>query len=101
MDKLSEFSTAVRGFHYYQSYWQPTENECFDCAYEKENPYNYFATKTWQKTDGKIVSHFPMEISGPTKFLLDRGARITATLRSTLSYASPLVQEGLEIPCLV
>ena len=41
-----------------------------------------------------------MEISRPTKFLLDRGARITATLTSLLYYASPHILGGLEIPCL-
>lgn len=40
-----------------------------------------------------------MEISRPTKFLLEQGAEITATLMS--SYACPLVQGGLEIPCFV
>jgi len=42
-----------------------------------------------------------MEISRVTKFLLDRGAKITATLRSTNYRRSPLVQGGLEIPCSV
>ena len=94
-----EFSTAVRGFHYYKTYWIPTENECLDCSHEKENPYDYFAITC--KKDGMIVGHLPMEISHPTKCLLDRGARITATLTSTSYYASPLVQGGLEIPCLL
>ena len=71
-----------------------------DCAHKKGNPYDYFAIKTCQK-DGKIVGHLPMEISRPTKYLLERGARITATLTSTLYYASPLVQRGLKIPCLI
>ena len=65
-------------------------------VYEKDNPYDYFAIKTYQKADGKVVGHLPMEISRPTKYLLDRGARITATLTSTSYYASPLVQGGLE-----
>ena len=99
MEKLMEFSTAVRGFHYYKTHWIPTENECLDCSHEKENPYDYFAITC--KKDGMIVGHLPMEISHPTKCLLDRGARITATLTSTSYYASPLVQGGLEIPCLL
>ena len=40
-------------------------------------------------------------ISRPTKFLLDRGALIFATLTSTNYCVSPLVQGGLEIPCRV
>ena len=100
MEKLMEFSTAARGFHYYKNYWDPVESECLDCAHEKGNPYDYFAIKTCQK-DGKIVGHLPMEISGPTKYLLDQEARITATLKSTSYFASPLVQGDLEIPCLI
>ena len=69
--KKMEFSTAVRGFHYYQSYWQPTKNERLDYSHEKENPCNYFPIKTCCKTDWEIVGHFPMEIPRPTKFLLN------------------------------
>ena len=72
MEKPIEFVTAVRGFHYYQRYWQVTENECLDYANQKENPYDYFAIKTRGKT-------LAIEISRPTKFLLYRGTQITAT----------------------
>ena len=51
------------------------------------------------KKDGKIVGHLPMEISRPTKHLLDRGTQITAMSTSTSYDASPLVPGGLEIPC--
>ena len=40
-----------------------------------------------------------MEISRITKYLLDRGARIDAKLSKTHHKRSPLVQQGLEIPC--
>ena len=40
-----------------------------------------------------------MEISRPTKYLLQRGALINATLSSTSYRRSPLVQGGMEIPC--
>ena len=93
MGKLMEFLTAVCGFHYYKKYWDPVESECLDCADEKENPYE--VPKRW-----KDCCHLPLEISRPTKYLLDRGARIATTLTSTLHYASPIVQGGLEIPCL-
>ena len=42
-----------------------------------------------------------MENSRAIKFLLDRGARVFATLTSTNYCVSPLVQGGLEIPCRV
>ena len=85
MQKLIEFSIAARGFHYYKKYCDPLESECLDCAHKKENSYDYFAIKTCQN-DGKIVGHLPMEISRPTKYLIDQGARITATLTSTSYY---------------
>ena len=46
------------------------------------------------------MGHLPLEISRFTKFLLDRGATITATLSSTNYRRSPLVQGGLEILCV-
>ena len=47
------------------------------------------------------MGHLPLEISRCTKFLLDRGATITATFSSRHYRRSPLVQGGLEIPCVV
>ena len=52
-------------------------------------------------TRDNIVGHLPMEISRITKFLLHRGARIKATLRSIHYRRPPFVQGGLEIPCTV
>ena len=49
----------------------------------------------------QIVGHLSLEISWFAKFLLDCGDTITATLRSTHCRRSPLVQRGLEIPCVV
>ena len=42
-----------------------------------------------------------MEISRVTKFLVDRGANVSAKLTSTHYRRSPLVQGGIEIPCVV
>ena len=47
------------------------------------------------------VSHLPKEISRVTNYLLDRGATATATWTSEHYRRSPVVQEGLEIPCKV
>ena len=58
-----------------------------------------FAIQVCQQETNKRVGHLPMEISRITKFLIDRGARIQATLTSTHYRRSPLVRGGLEIPC--
>ena len=52
--------------------------------------------ETW-----KDYRSFTEEISRPTKFLLDRGAKVTAKLTSTHYRKSPLFQGGLEIACEV
>ena len=101
VSELFEFSSAVRGYHYYQKYWQPEENERPFCAHEADNPYDCFTIRTYVGSTGKTVGHLPMEISRPTKFLLQRGAIVFATLSSTTYRRSPLVQGGLEIPCKV
>ena len=49
----------------------------------------------------EIVSHMPIELFRVTKFLIDRGANVSLKLTSTNYRRSPLVQGGLEIPCLV
>ena len=42
-----------------------------------------------------------MNVSSMTKFLMDCGARLTATLRTNYYRRSLLIQGGLEIPCSV
>ena len=61
-----------------------------------------FSIKVMSNTgDGVIIGHLPREISRPTKFFLDRGAIVSATVRSINIRRSPLFQGGLEIPCFV
>ena len=100
-EKVVEFSSAVRGYHHYRKYWQPKLEEHLSCRHEENNPFDYFAISVCDKNTGAIVGHLPIEISRPTKFLLDRGAMILATLTSTNYCVSPLVQGGLEIPSRV
>jgi len=61
-----------------------------------------FAVKTLYANDGSTtVGHLLREISRPTKYLLDRGAIVSAELSATHYRKSPLFQGGLEIPCVV
>ena len=101
------FQSAIRGYHFYRNVWQPQKSEILACYHEYGNIYDMFAIKTCRTNseDGteteSVVGHLPIEVSRLTKFLLDRGATVTATLTSTSYRRSPLVQGGLEIPCLV
>ena len=98
---LFEFSSAVRGYHYYRNYWQPQTEQKLVCSHEKDNPYDFFAIKVAIIESGTMVGHLPMENSRVTKYILDRGAQVYAILTSTNYCVSPLVQGGLEIPCRV
>ena len=81
MSKLFEYTSAVRGYHYYRQYWQPEESQTLDCAHEKDNPFDIFAIKVMDRNSGATVGHLPMENSRAIKFLLDRAARDFATLQ--------------------
>ena len=47
------------------------------------------------------MGHLPLELSRVVKHLIDRGAVIYARITNTRYRRSPLVQGGLEIPCIV
>ena len=95
--KVTEFSAAVRGYHYYGSIWFPEKEDQLDCSQDFGNVFDVFAIKP----DGKVVGHLPREISRATKFLLDRNAQISVILTSADCRRSLLVQVGLEIACKV
>ena len=70
------------------------------CLMKNHLSFDSFAIKMCDAR-GNIVGHLLMEILGITKFLLDCGARMESTLRSTHYRRSLLVQGGLGIPCTV
>ena len=100
-NKTLEFTSAVRGYHYYRTFWKPEPNQILNCYYENDNAFDRFAIKVCEFGKEIPVGHLPKEISRVTKYLLDRGATATATLTGEHYRRSPLVQGGLEIPCKV
>ena len=99
--KYFQFSAAVGGFLYYRKSWLPEPEQTLNFFHEKRSTFDRFAIKVCEKDKNEIVGHLPMEISWVTKFLLDRGATVSAKLTSTHYRRSPLVQSGIEIPCVV
>ena len=99
--KYFQFSAAVRSFHYYRKSWLPETEQTLNCFHKEGNTFDRFSIKVCGKDKNEIVGHQPMEISRVTKFLLDRGANVSAKLTSTHYRRSPLVQGGIEIPCVV
>ena len=67
-EKIFEFPSAVRGFHYYRKYWQPQLDDELYCQHELDNPFNFFTIKICVKNTGVTVGHLPMEISRAMKF---------------------------------
>ena len=59
-----------------RSIWKPFMGEELNCDLEYGNAFNCFSIKT--EKDYIIVGHLHGEISRSTKFLLDRGAKVTA-----------------------
>ena len=100
-NKIIEFTAAVRGYHFYRRYWQPQPSQKLDCFYEEDNPFDPFAIKVCEIGKNITVGHLPREMSRATKFFIDRGVAITLTLTSEHYRRSPLVQGGMEIPCVV
>ena len=71
------------------------------CKIENDNDFDPYTIKVCKIESDMTVGHLPREISRPTKYLLLRGADVTAKLIGTDYRRSPLIQGGLEIPCLV
>ena len=84
--------------------WEPKEWQVRSCSHEENNIYDIFAIKTCLTDENgkeQIVGHLPLELPRFTKYLLDRGAVVTAKLTSVHYRRSVLVQGGIEIPCQV
>ena len=99
-EKVFKCTAAVGGFHFFRSTWIPREEEIFICHYLENNVFDVYAIKPVTESN-QIVGHLPREICRITKFLLDRGAKISLTFTPNNYRRSPLVQGGLEIPCKV
>ena len=73
-NKTSEYTAAVRGYHYFKSISQPNENEVLVCQFENGNNYDMFVIKTCDQR-GTLVDYLPRKLSRITKFIIDRGAK--------------------------
>ena len=66
--------------------WEPKEWQVRSCSHEENNIYDIFAIKTCLTDENgkeQIVGHLPLELPRFTKYLLDRGAVVTAKLTRT------------------
>ena len=85
---------AVRGYHVYKGVWEPKERQVLSCSHEENNVYDMFAIKTCLTDENgkeQIVEDLRLELSRFTKYLLERGAAVTAKVTSTYYPRSVLV----------
>lgn len=97
------FPCGVRGFHHYNSIWQPVLHETFQARPENGNTHDRYAIATVKIVGGReqIIGHLPREISRFSWFIMSYGATITVQVVDINRRRSPLVQGGLEIPVKV
>ena len=96
-------SCAARGFHEYRKIWAPTINHELIVKPQTGNLFDPYAIGLFTKIRGKIeplslVGHLPREISRFSKFYLEYGGSMKASVRDVKFRRSPLPQGGLEIP---
>ena len=66
---LFDYSSAVRGYHYYSRYWQPQPEQRLVCSHEKNNSYDFLVIKVIVPESGTTVGQLPMENSRVTKYI--------------------------------
>ena len=94
-NKTLVFSAVVCGFHICRDVWSQHVNEVLVCLLQANNLFNMFAARACRKDCEKTVGHLPREISCPTKYLIDREAKITVKLSSINYRKSRLFQGNL------
>ena len=100
---LFSLAYAARGFHEYRKIWAPTINQKLIVKPQTRNLFDPYAIGLFTKIRGKIeplslVGHLPREISRFSKFYLEYGGNMKASVRNVKFRRSPLPQGGLEIP---
>ena len=100
---LFSLSCAARGFHEYRKFWAPTINQKLIVKPQTRNLFDPYAIGLFTKLRGKIeplslVGHLPREISRFSKFYLEYGGNMKASVGDVKFHRSPLPQGGLEIP---
>ncbi len=94
-----EIESCIRGYHVYQSSWEPVVSELLLCERYTRNNRDSYAVSV--KKGQEVVGHLPRKISPVCSLFLRRGGSITCRPAGRRRYSSDLPQGGLEIPCLV
>ena len=88
-ENILTVQSAIRGFHVYESIWQPREAEKLMCEHEENNKYDLFAIKVCRTLDRKIAGHLPIEILRITRFIMALGTIVEGQLTAAHYRRSP------------
>ncbi len=91
------FGSVVRGFHIYKFIWTPVVNDEHSVQQERGNAEDQYAVAIIN--NDLIVGHVPRELSQIFWFFIERGGEISCRIMGRRQ-RSPLLQGGLEIPCI-
>ena len=81
----------MRGFLYFEAFWQLKENELLSCHFENGNFFDMCAIKTCEEKRGMTIN-LPRELPRITKIILNRGVKVKAELIGKHCYKSLLVK---------
>ena len=94
-----EIDYCIRGFHVYNTVWNPVIGEELICRQEPSNTMDPYAVLVIE--DSIIVGHLPRNISAVCAHFIDLGGRINCCVTGSRRYSEDLPQGGLEIPCKI
>ena len=95
-------STAVRGYHVYQTVWVAAVGEVFVALHEAGNSSDPHAMGVYAESNpGVLVGHLPLEISRYCHYFTIHEGKISGEVSGPRQYSQTLENGGMEIPCLL
>jgi hypothetical protein len=95
-----DYDSCVRGYHVYQSIWIAIPGQMFSCEIEEGNTKDRYAVSIVRSGTG-VIGHIPRKISAACSIFIRRGGSIFCKVTGNRRYSHDLVQEGLEVPCVL
>lgn len=95
---LLAIDSYVRGYHEYNTIWEPVMGEELQCDRVTDNPHDPYAVSVLQR---QIVGHVPHNISRACLVFLQSDRTIKCTITRSQRYSSDLPQGKMEIRTLL
>ena len=92
-------NSAVRGFHVYKDYWNPTIGETLLCDMQFGDIHDPYVVAVVRGVD--IVGHIPRKLSSLCHFFSRNNGTISCQVTGSRCRSIDLPQGGLEVPCML